>query len=83
VIPLNRKDGPVRDVTKSRMGRRRSSYHRGQWAVPEGSELIDTSGYRREFKHHEAIVEGLRKEAVRMDDKDLVENLGDVPKTQR
>ena len=76
VIPLNRKDGPVRDVTKSRMGRRRSSYHRGQWAVPEGSELIDTSGYRREFKHHEAIVEGLRKEAVRMDDKDLVEKPG-------
>ncbi|KAL1795020.1 hypothetical protein ACET3X_006836 [Alternaria dauci] len=76
VIPLNGKDGPMRDVTKSRMRRKRRDYYRGQWAVPQGSELVDTSGCSRDFRHREAIVEGLRKEAARMDDEDLVERCG-------
>ncbi|KAI4948891.1 hypothetical protein J4E86_008240 [Alternaria arbusti] len=43
VIPLSR-NGPPRDVARSSMCRHRRRYVKGQWAVPEGSEIIDTSG---------------------------------------
>ncbi|KAH6878741.1 hypothetical protein BKA58DRAFT_377909 [Alternaria rosae] len=71
VIPLSR-NGPPRDVTKSSMARkRRRSYKRGQWAVPEGSEIIDTSGYRKNFEVHVANMEQLQIEAAKMDREDL------------
>ncbi|KAG9188547.1 hypothetical protein G6011_02470 [Alternaria panax] len=79
VIPLNRKDGPARDKAKSRMNRRKPGYCRGQWAVTESGEFINTNGYYRESELHEANVESLQEKAVRMDDKDLVEESGNSP----
>ena len=71
VIPLSR-NGPPRDVTRSTMCRRnRRRYVKGQWAVPEGSEIIDTSGYRKTFDAHVANMEQLQIEAVKMDREDL------------
>jgi hypothetical protein len=80
VIPLSRKDGPPRDVTQSSMARRkRRLYTRGQWAVPEGSGIIDTSGCYKGFDFHRAYMEDLQIEAVRMDKEDRLR--GDVEMT--
>ncbi|KAI4921478.1 hypothetical protein J4E85_008823 [Alternaria conjuncta] len=70
VIPLSR-NGPPRDVTRSSMCRHRRRYVKGQWAVPEGSEIIDTSGYRKNFDVHVANMEQLQIEAAKMDREDL------------
>ncbi|KAI4708901.1 hypothetical protein J4E89_006303 [Alternaria sp. Ai002NY15] len=70
VIPLSR-NGPPRDVTRSSMCRHRRRYVKGQWAVPEGSEIIDTSGYRKNFDVHVANMEQLQIEAVKLDREDL------------
>jgi hypothetical protein len=76
VIPLSRKDGPPRDVTKGGMCRNKLNYRHGQWAVPKGSELIDTSGAHRKFSFHEAIVGKLQNEAATMDNKNSDEDSG-------
>ena len=70
VIPLSR-NGPPRDITRSSMCRHRRRYAKGQWAVPEGSEIIDTSGYRKNFDVHVANMEQLQIEAAKMDREDL------------
>jgi len=71
VIPLSR-NGPPRDVIRSSMCRRnRRRYVKGQWAVSEGSEIIDTSGYRKNFDVHVANMEQLQIEAVKLDREDL------------
>jgi len=51
--------------------RNRRRYVKGQWAVPEGSEIIDTSGYRKTFDAYVANMEQLQIEAVKMDREDL------------
>lgn len=71
-----KQSGTTRDVTKGGMCRNKLNYRHGQWAVPKGSELIDTSGAHRKFSFHEAIVGKLQNEAATMDNKNSDEDSG-------